>query len=115
MPRPARALAAVDAFARDGRYALRRLRRDWPFTIAAMLILGLGIGATTAIFSLVDAVLLRRPALVETDRLVDLYQNGSNPGGIDASSYPAYLDIAEYTDVFASTTAVLVPHGVTYQ
>src|SRR5262245_51715888 len=77
--------------------------------------LGLGIGANTAIFSLVNAALLRESSVVSRDRLVDIYQNGSNPGALDGNSYPAYLDIAEYTDVFAATTAVLVPHGVSYQ
>src|SRR5262249_29643582 len=97
------------------RHALRRLRRDWPFTTAAILVLGLGIGANTAIFSLVNAALFREVGLAAPDRLVDIYQNGSNPGGLDANSYPAFLDMAEYTDVFASATAVLVPRGVSYQ
>ena len=97
------------------RHALRRLGRDWPFTSAAILVLGLGIGANTAIFSLVNAALFREAGLAAPDRLVDIYQNGSNPGGMDANSYPAFLDMAEYTDVFASATAALVPHGVSYQ
>jgi len=106
--------AAVDTLARDSRHALRRLRRDWPFTVAAILILGLGIGANTAVFSLINAALFRGQMLADPDRLVDIYQNASNPGGLDGNSYPAYLDMAEYTDVFASTTAVSVPLGVNY-
>jgi hypothetical protein len=84
-------------------------------TTAAVLILGLGIGANTAIFSLINAVLFRHASLPERDRLVDVYQRSANPGGQDFNSYPAYLDIADYTDVFASTMATSVPHGVTYQ
>ena len=99
---------------RDTRYAVRRLARDWRFTAAAVLILGLGIGANTAIFSLVNATLFRQQSFADPDRLVDIYQNGSNAGGIDGNSYPAYLDMAAYTDVFASTTTALVPIGVNY-
>jgi len=100
---------------RDPRHAVRRLVRDWRFTAAAVVILGLGIGANTAIFSLINAMLFRGQSLADPDRLVDIYQNASNPGGIDGNSYPAYLDMAAYTDVFASTTAALVPRGVHYQ
>ena len=99
---------------RDTRHAVRRLVRDWRFTAAAVLILGLGIGANTAIFSLVNATLFRQQTFADPDRLVDIYQNGSNAGGIDGNSYPAYLDMAAYTDVFAGTTAALVPRGVNY-
>src|SRR4029453_15105386 len=41
-------------------------------------------------------------------------QNAVNPGGVDANTYPAYQDMAAYTDVFASTTATSVPLGVNY-
>ena len=57
--RDARGTAAFDALARDTRYGVRRLVRDWRFTTAAVLILGLAIGANTAIFSVVNAVLFR--------------------------------------------------------
>jgi predicted permease len=105
----------LDALARDNRHALRRLRRDWIFSAASVLVLGVGIGANTAIFSVINAALFRAPLWAATDRLVDIYQNGSNPGALDGNSYPAYLDIAEYSDVFAGTTAASVPLGVTYQ
>ena len=112
--RDARGTARLDSLRRDTRHALRRLIRDWRFTAAAVSILGLGIGANTAIFSLVNASLFRGQALAEPHRLVDLYQNGSNRGGVDGNSYPAYLDMAASTDVFAGTTAALVPSGVNY-
>src|SRR4030095_3630432 len=57
--RDARGTAALDALARDTRHGLRRLVRDWRFTTAAVLILGLAIGANTAIFSVVNAALFR--------------------------------------------------------
>ena len=104
----------LEALRRDLRAAFRTLLRDWRFTAAAVLILGLGIGANTALFSVVNAMLWRERPLVDPDRLVDIYQKGINADGIDANSYPAYLDMAAYTDVFASTTAASVPRGVTY-
>ncbi|HET6954980.1 MAG TPA: ABC transporter permease [Vicinamibacterales bacterium] len=110
-----RATSFFETLERDMSYGLRTLARDWRFTTAAVLILGLGIGANTAIFSLVDAVLFRHALLPEPDRLVDIYQRSANPDGQDANSYPAYLDIAEYVDVFAGTMATSVPHEATYQ
>ena len=105
----------IDTLLRDTRHSARRLFRDWRFTAAAVLILGLGIGANTAIFSLINASLFRPQSFTRPDRLVEIYQNAVNAEGIDANSYPAYQDMAEYTDVFASTTAVSVPLGVTYR
>jgi predicted permease len=112
--RDARGTGVIDTLRRDTRYAIRRLVHDWRFTAAAVLILGLGIGANTAIFSLVNATLFRQSSFAHPDRLVDIYQIGSNAGGVDGNSYPAYLDMAERTDVFAGTTAVFVPRGVNY-
>jgi putative ABC transport system permease protein len=107
-------MKAPDFLLRDARHGLRRLVHDWPFTAAAVLILGLGIGANTATFSLIDAMLLRGRSLADPGRLVDIYQNASNPGGLDGNSYPAYLDMAAYTDVFESTTVASVPIGRSY-
>lgn len=112
--RDARGTTRIEIVVRDIRYAARRLARDWRFTAAAVLILGLGISANTAIFSVVDATLFRRTVVADPDRLVDLYQIGSNPSGVDGNTYPAYQDVAAYTDVFESATAVLVPTGVSY-
>jgi predicted permease len=104
-----------EELASDCRHALRRLGRDWRFTAAAVLILGLGTGANTAVFSLVNAVLFRHAPLHAPDRLVDLYQRAANPGAQDFSSYPAYLDMAARTDVFAGATTASIPRGVSYQ
>src|SRR5580765_7613168 len=73
--REARAAAALDTLARDTRHGFRRLVRDWRFTTAAVLILGLAIGANTAIFSLVNAVLFRDSPFGDPGRLVNIYQN----------------------------------------
>lgn len=59
----------------DFRYALRMLRRNPVFTIAVMLTLSLGIGASTAIFTVVDAVLLRSLPFADADRLVQVWED----------------------------------------
>jgi predicted permease len=75
----------------DIRYALRGLRRAPGFTFAAVLTLGLGIGATTAVFSVLDAALLNPVPLPQPDRLVLVYGT-SEHGNRNAISYPNYLD-----------------------
>jgi predicted permease len=65
---------AVDAFLRDVRYAVRSLARAPGFTLTVLLTLALGIGANTAVFSAVDAVLLKPLPFPEADRLVRLRQ-----------------------------------------
>ena len=104
----------IDALRRDLRHGFRRLIRDARFTAAAIVVLGLGVGANTAMFSVINAALFREQAVADPGRLVDIYQNGANAGGLDGNSYPAYLDMAQYTDVFADTMAALVPLGVSY-
>jgi predicted permease len=86
--------ATYERLWQDLRYALRRLGRSPGFTITTILILAIGIGATTAIFSLVDAVLLRPLPFPESDRLVSLnQQNHALPGVVPESlSYPDYFD-----------------------
>jgi predicted permease len=110
--RDARGIGVIDNLTRDTRHSLRRLVRDWQFTTAAVLILALGIGANTAIFSAVNTALFREKAF-DSDRLVDIYQR-TGSGSPGASSYPAYLDMAAYSDIFAATTAVGID-GAVYQ
>jgi predicted permease len=112
--RDARGTAALDALARDTRYGLRRLRRDWRFTFSAVLILGLAIGATTAIFSVVNAVLFRPRPFTDPDRLVDIYQNDRAGRPMVVTSSSAYTEIAAYTDVFAVTMAATTPEVARY-
>jgi putative ABC transport system permease protein len=69
-------------FGRDVRYAVRQLQRSPAFAVSALICLALGIGATTAIFSVVNTILLRPLPFPDSDRLVQLIENvpSSLPG-----------------------------------
>jgi putative ABC transport system permease protein len=88
----------------DLRYALRMLLKYKGFTVVAVSTLALGIGANTAIFSLVSGVLLRPLPYPSADRII--YFQGQNPAaGITDSniSIADYLDWAKQSDLFSST------------
>ena len=112
--RDARGTAAWGALGRDTRHGLGRLVRDWRFSAAGVLILGIAIGATTAIFSLVNAVLFRDSGFADPDRLVNIYQNDRSGRPMIVTSYSAYSEMAEYTDVFAATMAASIPNPLRY-
>jgi hypothetical protein len=87
--RQARGVAFIDGIAWDFRNALRSVRRAPHFTLVVALTLGVGIGANTAIFSVVEAVLLRRIPLPEPDRLVTVSSiwDGQHYGTGDLASF----------------------------
>jgi predicted permease len=80
----------------DLRVALRRVRKRVGFTLVAVLSLALGIGANTAIFSLVDAVLLRRAPLPDAGRVAEIYQKQPH-FPYAPFSYPDYRDFRDAT------------------
>jgi putative ABC transport system permease protein len=95
----------VGSLTHDIRYALRLLYRQPSFTIVAVITLALGIGATTAVFTVVNGVLLRPLPYREPDRLVQLF-NGRN-GRLSVSySPPNYRDVTTGSGVFAGATAI---------
>jgi predicted permease len=77
--RDVRAGSTIDVFMRDIRYGTRSLLRTPAFTIAATLALALGVGATTAILSVVNGVLLRPLPYADSDRLVVVLHQDRNP------------------------------------
>src|SRR5438105_2405089 len=91
----------------DLRYGLRMLLKNKSFTAIAVLALALGIGANTAIFSLVNGVLLRPPPFPDAERIISI--EGKNPAaaGITESniSFLDFTDWSQQTDLFASTAA----------
>jgi predicted permease len=100
----------------DLRLALRGLRRSPLFATVAILSLALGIGANTAIFTLIDQILLRKLPVTAPDQLVMLYQqgihNGSNMGS-RMHSYPIYQDIQQRAEPLAEVLCRrLVPASV---
>src|SRR5512144_2800878 len=70
----------IDSLRQDFRYALRQLQKSPGFVVVAIFTLALGIGATTSIFSLADAVLLRSLQFAHQDRLVEIYEDVSKLG-----------------------------------
>src|SRR6202522_4083727 len=82
-------------------YTFRVLLKSPGFSITAVLILGFGIGANTAIFSLIDAVLLRPLPYGEPEKMVAIYMpSESAPDGV--FDYPDYLDYAATQHTLAS-------------
>ena len=90
----------------DLRFAFRSLRKSPGFTVIAVLTLALGIGANTAIFTLVNAVLLRPLPFRAPDELVMLWHSYPDVGLMQASvSAPNYVDYTKETDVFTNVMA----------
>src|SRR5438034_11497592 len=85
----------------DLRYGMRMLLKNPGFTAVAVLTLALGIGANTAIFCLVDTLLMQPPAVRTPEQLVGVYQDRGSDGHFALSSYPDYLYFRDHNTVFS--------------
>ena len=100
----------ADEMRQDALVALRLLGRSPGFTVVAVLTLAIGIGANSAIFSALDAVLLRPLPYVDADRMVQVVEIREN-GGSNSVSGGAYLDWRTHQTQFAAMTLL---NRVTY-
>ncbi len=92
----------------DLRYSLRMLAKNPGFAAVAVLTLALGIGANSAIFSLINALLLRPLPVEKPQELVALYTSDYSGPLYGASSYPDYVDFRDRNDVFSGLVAYSV-------
>ncbi len=90
---------------RDLVFGIRTLRKRPMFTAAAVISLGLGIGANTAIFSVMNSLLVRPLNVAEPDRLTPVYTSQTGGSLHGNTSYPDYLDYRERNEVFAGLAA----------
>src|SRR6476619_2500413 len=92
----------------DLRYAFRSFGKTPALTAILILTLALGIGANTAIFSVIDAVLLRATPIGALDRLAMVWQTDRNTGTTrEPASFPDYLDFKSRSRTFAQLAAVM--------
>ncbi|MCM3901003.1 MAG: ABC transporter permease, partial [Pyrinomonadaceae bacterium] len=95
----------METLLRDIRYGIRSLTKRPGFTVVALIALALGIGANTAIFSLVNGVLLRPLPFAEPDRLVWMWGNIRNGGNRASVSPPDFLDFRKENKTFEEFAA----------
>lgn len=99
-----RGIPWIETTMKDLRYAARMLLRSPGFTAVAVLSLALGIGANTAIFSLVNLLLLRPLPVAKPEQLV-LLSNSGDAHSFPTFSYPNYKDFRDKNDVFSGLVA----------
>src|SRR6202790_2835886 len=90
----------------DFKFAVRQLIKAPGFTIAAVIVLALGIGANTAVFSLVHTMFFAPPAYAHAKEVVQVFsQDKKSPKTYRGFSYPTYRDIREQSSVFTDAMA----------
>lgn len=102
--RAVRRTRAMDAIMQDFRYGLRTIVRSPGFALVAVLTLSLGIGANTAMFSVVDGVLLESLPYPDPEELVDVRERRQDGGSMSAA-WPNFVDWREQNTVFEEMVA----------
>ena len=97
-------VANMDNLAKDLQYAFRWMRRSPGFSLVAILSLGLGVGVNTAMFSLVDSLLLRPLPVTDPGSLVDVFTSSGDGDEYATSSYADFLDLKAQNTVFGDMT-----------
>jgi predicted permease len=98
----------ISDFAQDVRFGFRMLRKNPAFLATAVISLALGVGANTTVFSFLNALLFRGPAVKNQSELLELNQTDRRVSGLDGFSpisYPAYKFYLESNDVFSGLSA----------
>ncbi|HWI56540.1 MAG TPA: ABC transporter permease, partial [Bacillota bacterium] len=92
----------MNSFLQDVRYGLRMLRKTPGFTAVAVLVLALAIGGTSAMFTIINALVLRPLACQHPEQLVRVYSKENKPdGSYRGFSYPNYVEMREKNSVFS--------------
>ena len=108
----ARGLSAWDALRQDARFAVRTLRRSPGFTLAAMLVLGLGIGANTAVFSVINGVLLK-PLPFRAGHELMLVQHAA-PAANVPNALVSINELYAYRERLKSVTDLVEYHSMSF-
>src|SRR4029077_262715 len=112
--RETRGLPFLEVFWQDLRYAVRTLRRDAGFFTAAVCIVGLGIGASVPIFSVVNTLLLRPVPFQDPARLVWVANDDRGTGGLSAQTVQVdpFLELRSQSESFSDMAAYFAFYGV---
>jgi predicted permease len=102
----------LDTLLQDLRYALRTFRRDASFAAFAVLIVGLGIGASTTVFSVVDTLLLRPPPFERAERLVWITNHDASGLSAQTTQVGHLLDLRQRTRTLSAVAGYFAFYGV---
>src|SRR5215213_1754406 len=108
----------IETTINDLRYGAKMLLKSKGVTVVAIVSLAVGIGANSAIFSLVNSILFRPRAVAQPEQLVELYV-GEARQPYQTTSYPSYLELRDRSEVFTGLAAYSIqqlklagPNGV---
>src|SRR5688572_3198787 len=94
----------MDTLLTDLRYGAKMLWKSKGLAIVAIISLAVGIGANSAIFSIVNSLLLRPRPIANPEQIVELY-SGDSENPYQTTSYPSYVDFRERNEVFSDLAA----------